>query len=699
MQTVQTSGGVSRPGPAARGDARPTGTRKIGAWLWTEWPTWPMPAEAWLVAQAQARGARWVDDYHRKREQAIANEKHDPLRFGWEAPPLGVARALLAGTYVPGKFGPTKDADGGWVGSTHGRTAREDARPTVAQVALPPADDLLLMTGNRFGKSNFGGKLANERMQDTLNARVRCWSQSIHTSRSVQQTAVYKHLRPELRKLKRVGQFCKISYTAATGFTEETLLFPQSDLAYAQTWFLTYHSWQQDSTIAEGPGVTLTWCDEEVPADLIETLRYRVGDTSKMILLLTFTPITGYTDAVGQYIEGARVLECVPARRIVYDWWKRDWSWGEWLLPADKVLVEGLPPGHVPLVLQHTQIPTRYTLCAATAWNPYVDVEEVFSKAANQPLETKLIRWFGWPLRKVRPALTFYDAHIVPPENIPPLSELTIYLAVDPCPPPRNWFMVWLGVDREGRIWVLAEWPDLEVGEWAIPGTEPDGKPGPGAYESGGRGFDGYKLLILEREGWVVGGTAREDARPTEEVWQPGKFAIKVRPGDRLLDPRAASWKVPSQQEEEAKSYIDCLFDPVVRVRAGKRVIIAPGLDFIRAPGAHIQEGNELINDWLTQGWDAKEKLTPMNAPRFYINRGVRSEELEASKGVHPFLRNGCGNTIWAMRTFTGRKKTGGPDENSACKDPIDCLKACAKAGVRYIAPGALGAHGRSFGY
>ena len=250
--------------------------------------------------------------------------------------------------------------------------------------------------------------------------------------------------------------------------------------------------------------------------------------------------------------------------------------------------------------------------------------------------------------------------------------------------------MVWLGVDRDGRIWVLAEWPNLDVGEWAVPGTEPDGKPGPGAYDGGGRGFDGYKLLILELEGWQP---------DSAYVWTPGHNLVDVGNGNRMLDPRAASWKVPSQTDEEAKSYIDCLFEPVTRLTDGQPKRIAPGLDFIRAPAAHILEGNELINDWLTQGWDGKEALTPMNAPKFYINAGVNRDVVERIPTIHPFLRAGCQNTIWAMRTFTGKKRSGTNDENSACKDPIDCLKAFAKAGVRYIAQGSLGTVNQTRGY
>ncbi len=75
-----------------------------------------------------------------------------------------------------------------------------------------------------------------------------------------------------------------------------------------------------------------------------------------------------------------------------------------------------------------------------------------------------------------------------------------------------------------------------------------------------------------------------------------------------------------------------------------------------------------------------------MNAPRFYINEGGEHESI--------LLRNGCRNTIWALRTFTGRRKSGAMDDGSACKDPIDCLKAGAKADIKFWAEGSLGWRG-----
>jgi hypothetical protein len=444
---------------------------------------------------------------------------------------------------------------------------------------------------------------------------------------------------------------------------------------------MTYSAWANAPNIAEGWQAHLIWLDEEFSAELVETLRFRKG-SAPLQMLITFTPKSGYTPAVAQYVQGARVLETVPARRVVYDFWRGTWSWGEWILPPDKVLAEGCPPGHVPFLLEHTQVKGRYTLCAGTAWNPYVNLDEILKAGEGLPLESKLIRWFGWPTRMERPALQFQDAHLVPAENIPPLSEMTIYQCVDPCPPPRNWFLLWVGIDREDRMWVLAEWPDHRLGEWAVPGTEPDGKPGPAQHapaHSGG--FDAYKLLILEMEGW----------RPGDDgVWRPGPHAVRIM--QRLFDPRAAAWKVPSLNVTLPLTYLDAMLEPVRRtVAPGRTVDIAPGLEFDAAPAEDIEKGNELINGRLTRGWDAAAPLSAMNCPQFYINAGPKGDPA----AVHPFLREGCHNTIWSLRTFTGRKRSGAADEKSACKDPIDCLKAACKADLKHLPPGALGTYPR----
>lgn len=609
---------------------------KVGPWQWSVWPTLPVPTENWLLEKAAAHGPSWIHEFHARRERAIAQERHDPLTYGWEQPPMRLLRELLAGTYVPGTFGKSI-APASW---KMNRTC----------------NDIVLLGGNGSGKTEVQGKIAMEKLETMPGSEARCFSQNEMTSIRYIQRALFRYLRPELRKLKSQGTTIKISYKEATGFSENVFILPNRSACLMPT----YKAYEQDKKSVEGGECdVLTW-DEEAPAELLETARFRVHKKGG-VMLGGFTPVGGYTETVGQYIEGATILEVIPARKIIWDWWNRTWAWGEWLLPKDRELVKGCPPGHVPLVVQSGGgNGRRYALAFPTMFNPYTNVEAIAESVEGKPLDFALERLWGWPTKLARKAFpNFCEHHIVPPERIPPLKELTIYQHADPHGD-RNWFMVWVGVDANGTKWVVREWPSVEeVGEWALPGSKPDGKPGPGQTVGHGKGFNEYKRLMLDIEGWKV---------LADGQWVEGDNAWQVR--DRRLDPRPAGTSVAS--DEEAKTYLDYLWQPI-RDTAGK--IITPGLDFMAGPDCSIEEGKQWVNNWLTAGWNPSEPVTPLNCPKFYVC-------------------NKCENLIWSLRTWTGADGLKG-----ASKDPIDCLKSLAKLDIQHLPPGALGSYGGGAAY
>lgn len=622
---------------------------KVGAWEWSVWPTAPMPTLEWIIAKGQAEGPAAVDAFHKRREEFIAREIHDPLAYGWEQPPLAVVRALLAGTYVPGRFGVA-------VAPANWKLER-------------PANDIALLGGNGSGKTEVQGKLAMEVLTAKASREARCFSQNEQTSVRYIQKALFRYMPPGLRRVKRQGQTTKISYQESTGFSENVFVLPNHSTGL----FPTYKGWMQDRTSVEGGECHVLTCDEEAPAEMMETIRFRAHKTGGFVLL-GFTPVLGYTETVGQYIEGATVIECIPARSVVWDWWARSWSWGDWLLPQGEKLVKGCPPGHVPLVVQSgAGDGRRFAVVFPTMFNPYTNVAEVVAGTKGKPKEFALERLWGWATNRVRRAFPdFGDVHLVKPARIPPLHELTIYLWCDPHGQ-RNWFMAWVGVDKDQNKWVLKEWPDITMGEWALPGGSTaggvkrhDGKEGPAQTAGGGRYFNDYKRIILEAEGWTT------DA---QGVWRAGDRAFKVV--DRRLDPRPAGTAVPS--DEEARTYLDHISAPITRDVGGARVVEFAGFrDFAAGPGCGIEEGTQLLNNWLRDGWDNNQPVTPMNCPKFYVNMG----------GDHadPRLRAGCQNIIWALKTWTGAD-----GEKGASKDPVDVLKGLAKLDIRHIVPGSLG--------
>src|SRR5262245_9515765 len=192
----------------------------------------------------------------------------------------------------------------------------------------------------------------------------------------------------------------------------------------------------------------------------------------------------------------------------------------------------------------------------------------------GEKLAFALERLWGWPTKLARIAFpNFGVAHIVRPDRIPPLKKLCIYHSVDPHGQ-RNWFMVWTGVDVTETKWTFKEWPDAEnYGEWALPGSKPDGRPGPAQNAGGGRGFVEYQQLIYDLEGWSIS---------ADGIWQRGDgLAIH----DRQMDPRPAGTRVPS--DEESGTYLEMMAK--TRYDASGKMVM-PGLDFRAGPHCGIEE-------------------------------------------------------------------------------------------------------------
>lgn len=284
----------------------------------------------------------------------------------------------------------------------------------------------------------------------------------------------------------------------------------------------------------------------------------------------------------------------------------------------------------------------------------------------GEKLAFALERLWGWPTKLARKAFpNFGDVHIVPHAKIPHPRTLTNWYWGDPHGS-RNWFMVWTGVDADGGKWTHTEWPDAELGDWALPGSRTldgraaqDGKPGPAQLAGGGRTFSEYKRLILEQEGWQVGPEGLYVR--TAETWDVY---------DRFLDPRPSGTAVPS--DEQGKTFLDWMNEPLLD---GKGRQLAPALDFRAGVNCGIEEAQQWVNDWICGGWDPQAEVTPLNCPKWYIS-------------------DRCVNTIFALKLWTGHDK-----EKGACKDPIDCLKGLSKTGIEYVPPGLLGAVRRSRGY
>ena len=333
-------------------------------------------------------------------------------------------------------------------------------------------------------------------------------------------------------------------------------------------------NYAQKRDVIEGGEVDLIWCDELVPLDWIETLRYRIV-TRFGKLITTFTPITGYSSVVKEYVSGAKILENKPSP----------------LLP-DNINVNGCPRGMMPYKAK------SYVRPAAVMWfhsqlNPYNPFEQLKKTlAGKKPYEIK-IRAYGWADNisgSQFPRFT-QEVNVVKAEQVP--EEGTNYMVIDPAGA-RNWFMLWMRVDKSGDMYVYREFPDSSDGEWALPASEPDGKAGTAQRNGAGRSLAEYKALILDLE-------------KGEEIWE------------RYIDPRAGGSKAVT--EDGGTTLIDMLDDGETPMH------------FQPAAGIRIEQGVALINDGFS--YDMNQDITPLNKPKLYIS-------------------DSCQNLIYCVKEWTG---------------------------------------------
>ncbi len=490
----------------------------------TKHPIIHLPTEDEVVGLARAIGAEKTADVLKRREEKIQAEIADPYRHGYE---------------------PESWAD--------------------ADTLLMNGNELLIMGGNRAGKTEYAAKRVMQLLCTRPNSRIWCLHTTSQTSIQMQQAVIWKYMPPEFKNAKKT-KVTNIQYSQKNGFTDATFVLPNR----SQCFFMNYG---QEKKVIEGGEPDLIWCDELVPQDWIETLRYRlVTRSGKMIL--TFTPITGFTPVVKDYVAGCRIKRTRFAD----------------LLPETQN-VPGIPKGHMPYIAECSK-GSANVIWFHSILNRYSPFEQIkLALRGRGPYEVK-IRAYGWAESLAGSQFPrFGEANIIPADQIP--EEGTNYMAVDPAGS-RNWFMVWLRIDEHGNKFVYREWPDISMGEWALPSEKPDGRPGPAQKQGAGMGLTEIKEHILTLENG-------------EEI------------AERYIDPRAAG--SPVINKEGGTTLLQLLDEEPC------------AMYFTPAAGLRLEEGISIINDWFA--YDQNQEISAINQPKLFI-----SEE--------------CHNLMWCLREWTG---------------------------------------------
>ena len=425
--------------------------------------------------------------------------------------------------------------------------------------------ELVVLGGNRSGKSAYAAKRVAQMFVgqhrgvnewpdwvkqrcEKRGVRIWCLHTTAQSSIAMQQTLVYNNIPPELRAAKK-NKFTNISYSQKNGFSEGTAVYNGN-----QIWFLNY---SQDIKVVEGGEPDMIWCDELVPADWLETLRYRLV-TRNGKLLVTFTPIQGYTKTVKDFISTAKVT---------------DWKESE-LLPGQNII--GVPAGNMPYRARNVH-GRHACIWFHSKLNPYNNWQRMVDTLKGRSSHDIKIRAYGWADATAGVQFPVFGEHnIFPLEALP--SEGTNYFVVDPAGA-RNWFMLWGRVCAKGILWIYQEHPGQEYGEWSLPSDKADGKPGPAQRAGAGRGIDDYSELITSLDG-------------------------EADIAERYIDPKAAGTSTITK--EGGVTLLDLL-------ATAKRPLYC-----IPAAGVTIDERVLLINDLLA--FDRNLPMSDTNHPRLMIS-------------------------------------------------------------------------------
>lgn len=227
--------------------------------------------------------------------------------------------------------------------------------------------------------------------------------------------------------------------------------------------------------------------------------------------------------------------------------------------------------------------------------NQFIDTTDFRHKIVGRSRDEVLARAYGIPTKAITSVFPGFskEVNVIPHENLPWIKDasyqVTRFMVVDPAGS-KNWFMLWVAVDPAGTWWVYREWPDYD--DWALPGTNLEGKAGP-AQKGSKKGIKDYVELI-------------ESCENDEVIFE------------RFIDPRLGA--AERQSADGATTIISELDDA--------------GLTFIPAPGVEIENGLQLINGLLS--YDEKQPLSVLNSPKLYISER-------------------CQNLIYAMQEYTAK--------------------------------------------
>jgi hypothetical protein len=424
---------------------------------WTKHPILKTPSRAQLEALLKEKGPQAVYEVWKAREDAIQASRDYPIEHGF---------------------------------------VLEHQQKVEDLLHKPEIDEVWVFGGWRSGKSRSAAKIVVEAAVNNPNAEIICWAQNEDASVERQQPYIYEMLPPEF-KVKMKDSVAKINYSKGTGFAGKKCILPNGAVIY----FKFYTQFQNNDTMLEGANLGAlsenvnainigSWLDEYLGDEtLIERVRGRCSEKNSKILV-TFTPVDGYTSCVGSIMDGAKTIESKPAS-----------------------LLDGK---HMPTVQKPKSKDNAMIVFYHTEDNPWANFDRLSRDLRVKPEADIKKLAYGFPTKSRSAMFSTFDLqyHVYDPDkevyDFTKQHLWTVYQIIDPAGA-RSWCNGWIAVNGDGQWRAFAEFPDRETcGEWAVEGRSgrnedamPTWKPGPAAKDYAGLSFAELKIEWQNVEGKI----------------------------------------------------------------------------------------------------------------------------------------------------------------------------------------------------
>lgn len=538
-----------------------------------------------------------------KRTELMNKEETDPLRYGYEPGVWKISDALLGQ--------PCRDLS--FIDKLKKRFNMswddwcQDVRELLGMLQVIKIQ--LIAGTNRSGKTEYAGKRVNQNMTEVDDFQVWCYAETNDNSIRIQQPALYKYLDPNFRAEKIKTDTAYVNYSKQRGFVDGHYILPETlsenDL----------RNYSQDVKTAEGGDLDMCWADELIPPSYMNTLPARIASRGGF-MIVTFTPVEGYTPVVAEFQNSAEIALAVPGYLLPIDGGEPDvpramgfesqeemdaarkegimcrpWDvldWYEWACLGRQQQLDGkrpklelrqaedgrmVGPGFpLPPAGRHFKMMPRVKRCfdpeRAIVYyhpmdNPYANPLELWNRYRKKARKEIQIRMYGEAERMQANQCPKFSrsVHEIPDEKIP--QDGTVYQIMDPTPGGRPYVFGYFRVTRHGA-YLFSEFPrvdlrpeevdldDFPSGEWAV------------VSERKGGVNDGDPGPACQPIGWGYsrykqqfaveeGWEDAESGKPVSEWTEEAGAKIKVMA--RYMDPAAA--EMPRQNEEETLTLIE----------------------------------------------------------------------------------------------------------------------------------------------